>query len=235
MKVRKGQEETYEYYENLAKENKNIIIFDFDATFYSGKNVYCYVKDYVDKNRRKFLPNITNEQYDEICKDNPSWLEQIAGKDIVNSIYKLKNKYPDYKIDTYAFWQCQQDQIYNINLEDAQKVDANFIKNICKKYHTYIVSNSSPNHIYHYMNELNINPNWFVKIISNHFIESDPTKEHYYLKIAKQEQIDPKYMLVFGDSDISDLVPARNIGAKAYLVKNSNDINEIVTNALKNE
>lgn len=214
---------------------KTVLIFDFDATFYSGKDVYCNVDKYVNKNRRKFLPNITDEQYDDICKKEPYWLEQISGKDIVNALYKLKSKYPNYKIDTSAFWQCQQDEIYNINLVGAQKVDSKFIKKLCEEYPCYIVSNSSPNHIHHYMKKININPSWFVEVISNHFIEEDPTKEHYYAEIAQKENIKPENMLVFGDSESSDLVPARNIGAKTFLIKNANDINKIVLTALKTE
>lgn len=148
-------------------------------------------------------------------------------------MYILKNKYPNYKIDTSAFWQCQQDEVYSINLVGAQKVDSSFIKAICEQYNCYIVSNSSPNHINYYMKELNINPSWFIEVISNHFIEEDPTKEHYYVRIAQNENIKPENMLVFGDSDISDLVPARNIGAKAFLIKDANDINKIVLTALK--
>ena len=215
--------------------NKPIIVFDFDSTFYSGKNVFCYVEDYVKRNRRKFLPNITDTQYEDICKNDTYWLEQISGKDIVNAIYKLKDKYTNYKIDTNAFWQCQQDEIYKINLDGAQKVDAKFIEKTCSEYHCYIVSNSSPKHLHYYMKKLNINLDWFVEIISNHFVEADPTKQHYYTKIAKEENIDPSKMLVFGDSDVSDLLPARKIGAKTFLIKNAEDINEIVLNALKNE
>jgi len=215
--------------------NKPIIIFDFDSTFYSGKHVFCYVEDYVKRNRRKFLPNITDFEYENICKNDTYWLEQISGKDIVNAIYKLKDKYTNYKIDTTAFWQCQQDEIYNINLDGAQKVDAKFIEKICSEYRCYILSNSSPNHLTYYMKKLDVNPNWFIEVLSNHFIEIDPTKQHYYAEIAKAENIDPSKMLVFGDSDISDLLPARNIGAKTFLVKNAEDINGIVLNALNNE
>lgn len=53
---------------------KTVLVFDFDSTFYSGKDVYCNVENYVNKNRRKFLPDLTDEQYDDICKKEPYWL-----------------------------------------------------------------------------------------------------------------------------------------------------------------
>ena len=52
---------------------KKVLIFDFDGVFYSGKHKFDNVAEHVNKNRRKFLKELTDTQYEEVCKKFPEW------------------------------------------------------------------------------------------------------------------------------------------------------------------
>ena len=106
------------------------------------------------------------------------------------------------------------------------------MEEICKEYKTYVVSNSSPTHLKYYMDKLNINPKWFVDIISNNFTESDRTKKHYYKDILDSEKCDPQNAYVFGDSEKSDLLPARELGINTYLITDARKLEDIVNKAI---
>ena len=56
---------------------KKVIILDFDGVFYSSENKFKLVPDYVERNRRKFLPNVSDEEYTRICNENPKFVEDI--------------------------------------------------------------------------------------------------------------------------------------------------------------
>ena len=216
----------------IKPDKKIVLIFDFDGVFYSGEHKFDNVESHVSKNRRKFLPNISKIQYNEICKNHPNWLKAVSGAEIVNCIYELKNTYPQYNISVDAFLKWQEEDIYKLVIDYSQVANAKFIENLCRKYPVYIVSNSSINHIIFYMKKLNINPNWFKRIYSNQFSETDRTKKIYYSQILEIENCSNLQTIVFGDSINTDLKPAQILGIDNYLINNANDIEKIVLKAL---
>ena len=209
---------------NKKSSNKKVIILDFDGVFYSGKHAFDNIEKQVSKNKQSFLPNVSNEEYLEICKNNPDWCKAIVGADIVNSIYKLKSLYPQHKINVDAFLHWQETNRYHLIIDHSQIVNSMFIKKLCKQYTVYIVSNSSINHIKYYMRVLGINYKWFKKIYSNQFIEQDISKKHYYLEILNKEKCTASNAFVYGDSISSDLNPAKELNINNYLIKNANDV-----------
>ncbi len=214
---------------------EKVIIFDFDGVFYSGKHIFKNVSSYVERNRRKFLPHLTDEEYAKLEKEENGWMKAVFGIELTTEIMRLKNKYPEYEISTADFWQVQEDEVYDIDMTGAHFVNAKFIEKLCKENSCYIVSNSSYSHIYHYMKMLNVDPEWFKKIFSNKFEEFDISKKHYYIEICEMEGVDPKEVYVFGDNDNSDLAPAREIGATATLVKDSHKLEWLVAEAFKDK
>lgn len=208
---------------------KKIIILDFDGVFYSSVNQFKYVPEYINNHRKNFLPHLNQTQYEMVCNQNPNFVKAISGQDVAREIYVLKKKYPQFKISTKDFWNVQQQYIYNIFLDDANLVDAKQIEKVCKKYTTYIVSNSSPNHIKFYMQKFGVNPRWFKRIYSNHFFDCEQTKKYYYNKIITKEEICPNQAIVFGDSEKTDLVPARELGMHTVLVKDASQLYDLIT------
>ena len=66
------------------------------------------------------------------------------------------------------------------------------------------------------MEKLNVKSEWFKDIYSNHFEEYDRTKKHYYQKIMEIENCLPENTYIYGDSENSDLKPARELGANLF-------------------
>lgn len=205
-------------------KNKKVFVFDFDGVFYSGEHKFENIRNAIAQNKRKFLPNLTDAQYDQICQNHPEWTQAVRGKNIVENIYKLKYIYPQYDISVDGFNNWQSNDIYKIIIDFGQVIDTKVMKKLCKNYAVYVVSNSSQNHIHFYMKKLGVNPKWFKKVISNMFVEEDTTKKHYLKEILDAEKCLPQNAYMFGDTDESDLVPARKLGMNDIFVENSNDI-----------
>ena len=203
-----------------------VIIFDFDGTFYSGKHIFDNIEPKVNKNRRKFLPRLTDDEYAFVTKNYPEWEDCIAGRDIVDCIYKIKDENHKLDISTKDFWKWQQDNDYQIIFDDNEIVEEEFIKTVCKKYHSYIVSNSSPSHLQRYMNRIGVEEEWFKEVISNHFEEYDKTKKHYYKDIMKNEGVKAEEVLVVGDSEIADLQPAKLLNMNVLFISSAKELKE---------
>ena len=106
---------------------KKVFIFDFDGTFYSGEHKFDKVNVVIEKNRRKFLKNISDECYEKICLENPRWLKTATGNDIIRLIYKFKKKYPQWDINVNEFCEWQNTMPYEIIIDYNQIVNVNFI------------------------------------------------------------------------------------------------------------
>ena len=212
-------------------QNK-ILIFDFDGVFYSGEHKFDKVKECLDDNKRKFLPNLTDEEYETLVDENPQWLDAETGNKIVELLYKLKNKYKNFNISTQAFIDWQNKSVYPIVIDENQIVDCKFMSNLCEKYSVYIVSNSSQNHIKYYMKKFGVKDNLFKEIISNNFEESGGNKGYYYLQIMEKEKVNPENIYVFGDVIKTDLIPAKELGMNVFLIQNTNHINDIVNSVI---
>ena len=166
---------------------KKVIILDFDGTLYSGEHKFDLIPDIIEKNKRAFLPKLTDEEYAIICNEVPSWNTAIFGSEITKSIVEIIEKYPTLPISTRDFYKWQESHIDPIIIDPEQVIDLNFLQELCRNYPVYIVSNSAPPHIEHYMKEISVNPKWFKDIISNPFHEYDTSKKPCYEKIAQNE------------------------------------------------
>lgn len=211
---------------------KKIIILGFDKVFYTGQDVFKNVPDYINKNRRKFLANVSDDMYKKICAENPEFLSASTRQEIAEEILKLKMKYPYLSIKVSDFCNVQQNEIYDIYLKNAKIVDAGRIKNICSNYHTYIVTNSSFNHVCHYLEKFNISPEWFSGIICNRYESFDQTKKHYYQEIMLKENAKPYETIVFGDDEIADLIPARELNIKAVMSGEADNLHNLIIEQL---
>lgn len=215
--------------------SKKVFIFDFDGTLYSGDEAFAKIPNFIKRNKRKFFPNLTDYQYRKIAKENPEWKDVWVGCDIVNFIYKVKEKYPQYNISVKDFWSWQNTTPDPIIIDENEVVEATFLRDLCKQYPVYVVSNSSPLHIKFYMDKIGIRYSWFKKVISNHFISTDKTKGHYYQDILEEENCLPSQVYVFGDSIKNDLNPAKKMGMNTKHINSAVDIPKLVSKVLENK
>lgn len=207
-------------------DNKKVVIFDFDGTFYSGEKAFSKLEGFIKKNKRKFMPRLTDEQYNKISKENPEWKTVYNGSEIVDLMYDLKEKYNTFDISVKDFWDWQNANPDPLVIDKNQLVDSNYLKDICGDHSVYVVSNSSPTHIYYYMEMFGIDKTWFKEIISNRFTQKDRTKKHYYKRILEKENCSPENAIVLGDSDKNDLEPGRKLGINTCLIVNATTIPE---------
>lgn len=214
---------------------KKVVILDFDGTIYSSDHVFDKIDNFIVRHRREFLPNITDEDYAKIVKDYPEWKKTFAATEIVEYLYLFKKKYPEMQISIKDFYDWQDAHPDPLVLDDVKIANQKFLKELCEEFPTYIVSNSPLNHIEHYMKKLNIEPEWFKKIYSNHFIARDRSKKHYYEEIMKKEECKPKDVYVFGDSVQNDLEPAKELGINVCFVSKANRLKNEILKVLKPE
>ena len=212
-----------------------VFIFDFDGTFYSGDEMFSKLPAYIARHRRDFLPNLSDEEYRQVVKENPEWKKAINGCDIIDLMYDFKKRYPNYEISVKDFWDWQNEKPDPIVIDKEQVVDADFIEQLCADFPVYVVSNSSPTHIKFYMKKLDVEPEWFDDIVSNRFTQKDRTKKHYYECILEKENVEPQQVYVFGDSIKSDLVPAKELGMNVHHVKNAKSIKRMVKRVLNKD
>lgn len=215
-------------------EKKPVIILDFDGTLYSGEHVFDDFPDYIKKHKREFLPKLSDEQYKQIVEENPDWNNLISVSEIIEYMYIFKKKYRKFKIMIKDFYDWQNKQPDPLVLDDITITSPNFLKSLCKKYSTYVVSNSTPNHILYYMEKFNINPKWFKRIISNRFIARDRSKKHYYEAILKNENCKPQNAYVFGDSLENDIKPAKALGINTNLITKADLLETEISKIIEN-
>jgi len=114
-------------------------------------------------------------------------------------------------------------------------VDNKIISDFASVFKLYIVSHSSKWFINDFSQKYNFNLNCFQGIMGSEdeVIGLRNTKKQAFENIIKMESIHPNDLVVVGDSEIKDLIPAREVGAFGYLVNSINDINENLLEKLK--
>lgn len=213
--------------------DKKVIILDFDGTVYSGEHKFDNVPKAIEENRRKFFPRITDNEYNMLLTEFPEFLNVTSGRKITLAMWKMKDKFPQLDIDTKDFFDWQNNSRYEIVLDPTLIADIDYINNLAINHPTYIVSNSSPNHLLYYMEVLGLNPKLFKDIVSNQFLQSDPSKEHHYKDILDKENCKPSQFYVFGDSVEADLIPAQNLGMNTIYIDNATLLKNEIEKVLK--
>lgn len=214
-------------------EDKKVVILDFDGTLYSSPRVFDKVEGFVKRHRREFLPRLDDSAYARVVKENPLWNKLVDATEIVEYIYILKKKYPEYQLAVKDFYDWQNAHPDPLVLDGITTTSPEFLKMLCEKYPTYIVSNSPTNHIVFYMTKFKIEPDWFKKIVSNHFVANDRSKKHYYRAILEKENCPPQNAYVFGDSVKNDLEPAKALGMNVCHVVEANKLEDVINKMLK--
>ena len=113
--------------------SKKILIFDFDGTFYSGDTTLIELPGFIHKNKQKFLPDLTEDQYATLVKENPFWNDIYVGADIVDAIYKFIEKYPKWNISVKDFLNWQNTTLEPIKIDKNKIVDINYIIGSCRQ------------------------------------------------------------------------------------------------------
>ena len=186
-----------------------IVIFDFDDTLYSDKNPkpwrdYCLNAIEFFLQKRSDYQQIMDEVLTRSFSDNQLivFLKNYdVREEIINDYFKT------HQVEDGTFDNC------TIVSDESLASFANHFK-------LFIVSNSKKESVVKNMSILNINPRYFIDIISN----TETSKTHAYQDIIKKHNISPEELLVIGNSYNSDILPALEIGANGRVVRSANFI-----------
>ena len=191
-----------------------VIIFDFDNTLYNGdvwQNWDGYINTFLDeyfkkeKEKQIFLnkhladANFLDERY--IC--NGLIREVGTAEPMIN--YLINNPY-EYTGKNVMF------------------VKNDFLKELSKDFHLYIVSNTPSNTIKIALKKYGIDSNLFKDILFNPAEKLDSTKKDKYQKIMNAENVKTNEVIVVGDSFNSDIKPALELDMQHLLVGSLDDI-----------
>ena len=186
-----------------------IVIFDFDDTLYSDKNPkpwrdYCLNAIEFFLQKRSDYQQIMDEVLTRSFSDNQliAFLKNYdVREEIINDYFKT------HQVEDGTFDNC------TIVSDESLASFANHFK-------LFIVLNSRKESVVKNMSILNINPRYFIDIISN----TETSKTHAYQDIIKKHNISPEELLVIGNSYNSDILPALEIGANGRVVRSANFI-----------
>ena len=198
-------------------EKIKCIIFDFDKTLYSDADL-----SRVDKEYSKFfveynlLDSINN--YKEILQEN-------LGFHMAQCVFKIarENKISDKKVREWF-----DNNIYDITCRGMKTVDSQLLKELCKNFPVYILSDSCNGHLNHYMKMFNYKKSWFKGIIANKFLDEKMTKVPHMLEIVKKHNLKADEVLMVGDSIKSDIKAADQAGLQWEHVGNVDDVEQII-------
>lgn len=108
--------------------------------------------------------------------------------------------------------------LYEPNWTGAKTIPNELLRELAKKYHLYIVSNSSESVIRFDCEKLGIDTTVFTEIVQNRFDPKDLSKKADYIAVMQKENATADEILVVGDSNFYDIDPAKELGMNTILL-----------------
>jgi len=201
-----------------------VVIFDFDDTLYNTKiwsewPIFC---------KNKFegcLNDCIPIKVDDFL-DKYNLRGDVDGGMVAKSIVE--------ETGSDKIWEILRNRFFQ-KATDISFVDNKIISDFASVFKLYIVSHSSKFFINEFSQKYNFNLECFQDIMGseNEVIGLTNTKKQAFQNIIRLENIEPNDLVVLGDSEKKDLIPARELGSFGYLVNSINDINEDLLEKLK--
>jgi len=201
-----------------------VVIFDFDDTLYNT-NIW---KDWTIFCQNKFegcLNDCISIEVDKFL-DKYNLRGEVDGSMVANSIVE--------ETGSDRAWETLRNSFFK-KATDISFVDNKIIRDFSSVFKLYIVSHSSKCFIKNFSKQYNFDLGCFQGIMGSEdeVIGLKNTKKQAFENVIKLEKINPNDLVVLGDSENKDLIPARELGAFGYLINSINDINENLLKELK--
>lgn len=199
-----------------------VIVFDYDLTLYSVNTNYHNIwNEYSEKMHSQIFANVSEDKLFNALKNNnvypPHSIEKTA--DACIELFGTAKPLVDY-LFANSFEQDYENMTY---------IDECTIKELSNIATLYIVSNAPSNNISRQLKEkANIDLQLFKAIYTNPHNTQKRDKGFILQKILKDENILPQELLMVGDNVITDLQPAKELGAKIYKVNDIADIQKLL-------
>lgn len=210
--------------QNLDLEKVKCIIFDFDATLYTGADWNGY-SDYfygifVDIGAFGSVSE-AHEKLLELYPDEPEY-EQRA-------VFYLHDNEHLFK----KFMQRRDDEIFDITSDYMQFCDYSLLSKLSKYYKLYLISDSPQSYLHFYLKKFGIDENDFQMVCANKYAKEDITKFPLMRDAMIDADASPDETLMIGDSLKYDKRPAEKLGIQFYLTKSVNETDAIMKELLK--
>ena len=195
------------------------VIVDFDETLYSyGDSSTEEYEDYlVEKN---LLPEILDKY------EKGKYLKKIYPN--YHSIKAIFAYLHDNNMDDSEFRDFYNRVVWDVRTEKTVFIDPNVIKELSKYYPVYIVSDSSKKYLEFYLGEAKINKSWFAGIYSNTYDDETYSKIPVMKRVMNETGLKPNEIIMIGDSENSDIKPAKLLGFQTKHIKNVFETTEIL-------
>lgn len=161
--------------------------------------------------------------------------EQNILPEIKNGLDKLKymkSLYPNFHsiqtmyafmhdngIDDSAFRKYNEENISDIITDDIVFINPKIIEELSKKYRVFVISDSQKSYLEHYIKYAKIDINNFEGVYANEYNDEGYTKIPMMEKIINKTGLKPEEIVMVGDNEKTDIVPAKLVGLQTYHVK----------------
>ena len=198
-----------------------VIIFDFDGTLYCGedfKSVPQYHKNAIES-------ILDEEKLKDFIEKYPQYYNMSSYKiaEALQREYLMAKDYVAY----------ERRHLFPLDLENITPMNWDFLYELSQKIPLVIVSNSNLEHQKFYLQHFGLNLNIFSAFYENTF-DTPNGKGDYYVDVMKKYNCRPDEVLVIGDSYEPDILPAINLGMRAYHIKTIDQVKDVI-NKIINE
>lgn len=202
------------------------VILDFDGTMYSDgdwSNEPILFGDYlVSKN---LLPEYKtrDEKIEYLQKKYPNY-------HLIQQMFAFLH---DNGIDDSDFRKYNNDNICEIRTENIKFIDPKLISDLAKSYALYIISDSAIPYLEFYLDHAKINKNNFESIFSNEYNDEGYTKIPMMKKVLAQTGFNPEEIIMIGDSEKSDIIPAKLLGIQTHHVMHVSETEKLLKRLIR--
>ena len=202
------------------------VILDFDGTLYSNG-------DWSNE------PKLFGEYL-----MNKNYLSEYGSAD--ERMAKLGEMYPNYHIiqqmfaylhdngiDDGDFRKFNNENICEIRSKDIVFLKPEIIDNLAKNYQLYMISDSAIPYLEFYLDHAEIDKSKFKKIMTNEYRDAGYTKIPMMKKVLAETGFKPDELIMIGDSEKSDIVPAKLLGLQTCHVKHVSETEKILNKLIR--
>lgn len=197
------------------------VIVDFDSTLYSNGDWSTepefFGRYLADNNLLPEFPKI---------KDKLDYLQKLYPKfHIIKFIFAYLH---DNNIDDSDFRRFNNENICEIRKKETVFINPEVIEKISKYYPIYIVSDSSVPYLEYYLNYAKIDKNLFSGIYDNKYDDETYSKISVMKRVMNETGLKPSEIIMIGDSEFSDIQPAKLLGFQTCHIKHVSETEQIL-------
>ena len=186
------------------------VIVDFDETLYSyGNSSVEEYEDYLVEHN--LLPEIPDKH------EKIKYLKSIYPN--FHSIKVIFAYLRDNNMDDSEFRAFYNSVVWDVRTKDTVFINPEIIKQLAKYYPIYIISDSAKVYLEFYLGEAKIDKSWFSGVYSNTYEDETYSKIPVMKRVLNETGFKPNEVIMIGDSEYSDIKPAKLLGLQSKHVK----------------